>query len=181
MLRKILFAFLFIAVMVLPFNGKASAADVYSIIYNEVSSCNGNAVEVEWITQAICYSSSLYQVDPLLVTAVMEQESGFNFDAYSSAGAIGLMQLMPSTAQAVGVDPYNPLSNVVGGVSHLSNLLNSFSGNGIYSTTYALAAYNAGSQAVIDHGGCPPYGETIGYVNSIAAIYDGLINQYYYS
>lgn len=101
----------------------------------------------------------------------METESGFNVDAVSPAGAIGLMQLMPSTASDIGVNPYDPLDNVIGGVAHISTLLNSFSSSGDLVTNYAMAAYNAGSGAVMAAGGVPAYTETQNYIRRIYNIY----------
>lgn len=105
------------------------------------------------------------------ILPVMETESGFNVDAVSPAGAIGLMQLMPSTASDIGVNPYDPLDNVIGGVAHISTLLNSFSSSGDLVTNYAMAAYNAGSGAVMAAGGVPAYTETQNYIRRIYNIY----------
>ena len=154
---------------------EAEAADYYTVIANNVASYNGNAAEVEWITKAILYACSVYQVDPFLVTAVMQTESSYNLGAISPVGAIGLMQLMPETAEMVGVDPYNPLENVIGGTSYLCTQLNNFSGWGEYGVTYAVAAYNAGGNAVREYGGVPPYPETINYVNEVARAYQNLV------
>jgi soluble lytic murein transglycosylase-like protein len=90
------------------------------------------------------------------------------------------MQLMPSTASAVGVDPYDSLGNVIGGVSYLRSQLDSFSGYGDYAVTNAVAAYNAGGNAVRNYGGCPPYAETQNYVVKVNDIYTQLLNRYYY-
>lgn len=153
----------------------AEAADLYSVIYSDVAMYNGSNEEREWITNAIMYSSGTYGVDPYLITAVMQTESAFNIGAYSPKGAIGLMQLMPETAAEIGVDPYNPLQNVTGGTAHLGTLINTFAPNGEYGVTYAVAAYNAGSQAVIDYGGVPPYSETVNYVIQVANAYNNLL------
>lgn len=169
---------LFIGTM-FSFGGPAEAADVYSIVYNDVSAHNGDADQSAWITQAILYSSNYYGVDPFLVTAVMETESGFYMNAVSPAGAVGLMQLMPSTAAAIGVNPWDPLGNITGGTAHLRTLLNTFAGAGEYAVTDAVAAYNAGAGAVESYGGCPPYGETRAYVRKVSNNYNNLMAQYY--
>lgn len=108
-----------------------------------------------------------YKVDPKLVAAVAEVESNGNQNAVSSAGAIGVMQLMPDTAASLGVDPYNKQQNVEGGAKYLRQMLDTFGGD----TKKAVAAYNAGPGAVKDYGGVPPYKETQNYVNKVLDIY----------
>jgi len=102
-----------------------------------------------------------YDLDPLLVRAVIEVESNYNPAAVSPKGARGLMQLMPHTARRLGVrDSFDPLENIEGGVRYLKYLLALFGGD----KRLALAAYNAGEGAVMLYGGVPPYRETAEYV-----------------
>lgn len=109
-------------------------------------------------------------LDPKLVKAVIQVESGYNASALSNKGAIGLMQLMPGTARLLDVlDPYDPIQNLRGGVTYLRNLLDRFSGQ----VEFALAAYNAGPGAVQKHGGIPPYPETREYVRRVLSLYRG--------
>lgn len=108
-----------------------------------------------------------YQVDPHLARAVMRCESGGDPNALSSAGAIGLMQLMPGTARALGVDPRDPERNLEGGVKYLAQLADKYDGD--YVKT--LAAYNAGSGRVDSYGGVPPFPETQSYVKKVLALY----------
>lgn len=108
-----------------------------------------------------------YQVDPRLVAAVAETESGGDQSSVSSAGAIGVMQLMPGTAASLGVDPYNKQQNIEGGTKYLRQMLDTFNGD----VRKAVAAYNAGPQAVKDYNGIPPYRETQDYVNKVLDIY----------
>ncbi len=126
-----------------------------------------------WVVEdALQKASSATGLDLNLLKAVMQQESGGNSNAVSSAGAKGLMQLIDSTAAQVGVeDPFDPHQNALGGAIYLKKQLERF-GN----IKLALAAYNAGPEAVAKYKGIPPYNETINYVNSIEAIYRGLKN-----
>ena len=109
--------------------------------------------------------SARHRVDPRLVSALIQVESAYRPRARSHKGAMGLMQLMPSTAQQYDVkDPYDPQANIEGGVRHLRSLLDRFD------VSLALAAYNAGEAAVERFGGIPPYRETRDYGRRILGI-----------
>ncbi|MBR3889650.1 lytic transglycosylase domain-containing protein [bacterium] len=113
-------------------------------------------------------TSEKYGVDSKLIKALVQQESGYNPNAKSKAGALGLMQLMPATAEGLGVkDPMDPQQNIEGGVKYVKSMLDRFNGNIIL----ALAAYNAGPNAVKKYDGVPPYKETQNYVRNILKNY----------
>jgi hypothetical protein len=107
-------------------------------------------------------------VDPFLARAVIQAESAFNYRARSRTGALGLMQLMPQTAERFGVlDPFDPRQNITGGTKYLRYLLDYFKGD----LTKTIAAYNAGEGAVEKHGGIPPFAETRAYVPRVMQLY----------
>ena len=107
------------------------------------------------------------EVPPALVKAVIAAESAFNAGAISRAGAQGLMQLMPATADAMGVlDPFSAPQNVQAGTSYLRRLMDRYG-----DLSQALAAYNAGPTAVDKYGGIPPYRETQAYVERVLTYY----------
>jgi soluble lytic murein transglycosylase-like protein len=113
-------------------------------------------------------SAARYGVEEALIKAVIRVESGFNSRAVSPKGARGLMQLMPGTANMLGVrDSFDPRQNIDGGVRHLRGLIDRFGSD----LKLALAAYNAGEQAVVNHGGIPPYRETRDYVTRILGLF----------
>lgn len=115
------------------------------------------------IEQYISEASRTYGVSADLIRSVIQKESSGNPNAVSPAGAIGLMQLMPDTAAYLGVDPWDPRQNVMGGTKYLKEQLDTFGGD----VSLALAAYNAGPGAVQKYGGIPPYAETQDYVATI--------------
>lgn len=124
-----------------------------------------NYATVEPVIRAVSHATN---VDPALVAAVIDVESGFDHRALSPAGARGLMQLMPATALRFGVsDANDPVQNVAAGALYLSQLLQQFSGN----LRYALAAYNAGEGNVSRYGGIPPFAQTQAYVPRVLSRY----------
>ncbi len=125
------------------------------------------------IGSIIVENSRRHEIDPLLVSAIMAVESDFNPKVVSDKGAIGLMQLMPETASELGVNPYNLNQNVEGGTRYIKQMLEKFSGD----LKLALAAYNAGPNAVIRHGGIPPYAETQNYVLKVLKNYEAYLKQ----
>ncbi len=128
-----------------------------------------NSVSREEINNLISKYSNKTGLDEDFVKAVINQESGFNPNATSKCGAMGLMQLMPSTAQGLGVtNAYDAEQNIEGGTKYLKGLMDRFNND----KSLALAAYNAGPNAVKKYGGIPPYAETQNYVKNILSKYD---------
>ena len=122
----------------------------------------------------IIKTASHYQIDPALIKAIIMAESGYNTNAVSKRGAKGLMQLMPETAQSLGVeDIFNPHQNITGGVQYFKQMVNRFNGD----VKLALAAYNAGSRNVRNYNGVPPFKATHSYIKKVFKYYQIYKNQ----
>ncbi|HEX3032880.1 MAG TPA: lytic transglycosylase domain-containing protein [Bacillota bacterium] len=134
------------------------AGTVTASALESTSSASGN------LDQLFNELAAKYSLSPNLLKTVAEAESGLNPNAVSSAGAQGIMQLMPATARGLGVaDTFDPAQNIEGGAKYLKSLLDRFDND----LSLALAAYNAGPNAVKRYGGVPPYKETQNYVRKI--------------
>lgn len=124
----------------------------------------GAAVPSGPVGEIVSQCASQFNLDEALIHAVIKAESGYNPRAVSNKGAMGIMQLIPSTARDMQVnDPFNPEDNIRGGSRYLRLMLDEFGGN----LDLAIAAYNAGPNAVRRHGGIPPYQETRTYVDRV--------------
>jgi len=142
----------------------ATAADTSSPTAAQSESVAGAAGAGGEYDSVIEQAAERYGIDPAVLHGLIQQESGFDPNAQSSAGASGLTQLMPGTASSMGVaNPLNPTESIEGGARYLSQLMSQFGGN----TEDALAAYNAGPGAVQQYGGIPPYAETQSYVSKV--------------
>ena len=150
----------------------ASALQQASAPTATAASAGGGATPYD---DLIAQAAQANGVDPALLKGLIRQESNFDPNAHSPAGATGLTQLMPATAAGLGVtDPTDPAQAIQGGAKYLRQQLDRFGGD----EKLALAAYNAGPGAVAKFGGVPPYAETQNYVNSVlskAASYRGAI------
>jgi soluble lytic murein transglycosylase-like protein len=121
------------------------------------------------IDKLVNQTADHYKVDPQLVRAIIQVESHYDTHAVSSKGAMGLMQLIPATAERFGVDkPFDAKQNIDGGVNYLKHLLDMFDGD----VTLSVAAYNAGENTVLRRGGVPPITETVNYVQKIKSLYE---------
>ena len=151
-------------------NAQVQSSDFQKILESSVQNKkNPNAVSRNQIDTLITKYADKHGLDEAFVKAVINQESGFNPNATSHCGAMGLMQLMPSTAQGLGVtNAYDAEQNIEGGTKYLKGLMDRFGND----KKLALAAYNAGPNAVKKYGGIPPYAETQNYVKKVLSKYD---------
>jgi soluble lytic murein transglycosylase-like protein len=148
-------------------NQSANAKIVAANFSNTLTTTTTTGADID---SAIEQAAARHNVDPNLVRAVVKVESNFNPNALSRKGAMGLMQLMPSTARQLNVkNPFDPEQNVDAGVRHLKQLLESYGGD----IKLTLAAYNAGAGAVARSSGVPRYAETQNYVRRITDLYYG--------
>ena len=145
-------------------------ADFQKILESSVQNTkNPTSVSRNEINNLISKYADKNGLDEDFVKAVINQESGFNPNATSHCGAMGLMQLMPATAQGLGVtNAYDAEQNIEGGTKYLKGLMDRFGND----KSLALAAYNAGPNAVKKYGGIPPYAETQNYVKKVLSKYD---------
>ena len=130
---------------------------------------------LEWVVDEIVNQAIANGVEPALAVAIAKNESGFNQNAISPAGAIGIGQLMPDTAASLGVNPYDWKQNILGMIKYIKELWETFDGD----IAKVIAAYNAGPDAVKTYGGIPPYPETQAYYENVASTRDSAISSGY--
>jgi len=179
-MRSVLLALVLLVAASLPGGAKVKMtvlADGTPFIYNESPTQHAARVATRMapvpqstIEEMIDSSARANGLDPRLVRAMVQVESGYNQKALSAKGAMGLMQLMPATAELMGVaDPYDPGQNLRAGAGYFKRLLRRFAGK----LELALAGYNAGPDVVERYGGVPPFAETADYVARVLHLYRG--------
>jgi soluble lytic murein transglycosylase-like protein len=159
------------------FSDAVPSAQAYEVMEFSCYACNphsnidwnGTKLHLHEYATQISMAANLHGIDPALIRALIHAESGFNPKARSRKGAMGLMQLMPGTANDMGVgDPSSATENIQGGVKYLALLLDQYKGN----ITLATAAYNAGPGNVDKYNGVPPFSETQTYVKRVKILLD---------
>jgi hypothetical protein len=152
-----------------PSSAASSRGDAHDLAMSSLTKTHSLAESAADMNQVVNSASAAYHLDPDLVNSVIHAESGFNAHAVSPKGARGLMQLMPGTANQLGVnDAFDPQANVTGGSRYLRELLERYN----FDLVKALAAYNAGPQRVEQYRGVPPFRETRAYVARIVHEYN---------
>ncbi|MGL5348992.1 MAG: lytic transglycosylase domain-containing protein [Cetobacterium sp.] len=153
----------------------SSAFSKNELLENYILKNISNFEHARFIYEDIMRFSSKYEIDPALVVSIIKVESSFNHNAISEKGAIGLMQLMPETAEELRIDPFNVSSNIEGGIRYFSKCLKQ-NNNDI---ALALASYNAGYGNVQKYESIPPFTETDNYISEVLKIYTGYFNKKY--
>jgi len=148
----------------IPTTPAQSASSSVAAAANQYLKTSHSKLTPDTLARAIAKASAETGLPKDLLQGVIHTESGGDPLAKSSKGATGLMQLMPATAKELGVDPTDPVQNILGGARYLAQMKKRFG-----SDKLALAAYNAGPSAVEEHGGVPPYRETQDYVKRVTA------------
>lgn len=147
-------------------------------VHHPAASCNLSSLstqnkKLERYKKMISRLAEAYQLDPLLIRSIISVESCYNSNAQSDKGALGLMQIMPTTKHLNNKNKlYNPMMNLRIGISYFKSLMNRYANN----TILALAAYNAGSSAVNKYKGVPPYPQTKHYITKVMMHYHRLVS-----
>lgn len=166
--QELLLANPYLASLLLPENNQQNL-DQYNINYAAQTSYSNVLAGAATYGDEIAKAAATYNLPEKLIASVMKQESNFNPNATSLAGAKGLMQLMPQTAKFLGLtNPENPEQNIMGGAKYLRQMLDKFDNN----LSLALAAYNAGPGNVTKYNGIPPFKETQNYVKNVLNYYN---------
>ena len=165
-MKKIMLIVIIVLGSLTSFSATKSTYKDKIINYMQKENTKLSTKDAESIYETVMYFSNKYKVSSDLIFAIIDQESNYNHKDSSSAGAIGLMQIIPATANYLKINPYNSTQNIEGGVRYFKEMLNKYQ-----KTSLALAAYNAGPGAVDKYNGIPPYKETTNYVSKISKIY----------